>query len=332
MPDCVRAHKIKRPTKTQSRSVLAEFAIPRRREDRDNSFLLPLEEPAMLGLRQAAHLVFAPLYLSTSRDGYCTILSCIASVRSRPRSLPPRCTAHCLARRCRSSNPMMSSNFGVGSLKRRVRVALTGAYKRSPGAWLRGFCQLSFGGRRSVARDNRSRPGREVIVDAGSEDVVRDAAGDIRPERESGCDRHDHRIADRAEIHVEIFDFGAPVGCEHCLKASANGPAKSVRLVGAKCGDRNACRRECRQTQAGFDFAPSGAASSVEQYARGHRETEATTQRSKPVELVRDRGRAACRKRRDRSRREASADRAKNSRATALACPLRVSLDAEHPV
>src|SRR5579862_1120346 len=87
----------------------------------------------------------------------------------------------------------------------RVRQAMpSGAQTKTPGANARGFCPR-------VERDVAS----EVIIDAEAEDVR------LQPVVHAG----DGEGA-VAEIHVEVFDLGRPVGGKADFHAEAAGPAE----------------------------------------------------------------------------------------------------------
>src|SRR5262249_29719964 len=93
--------------------------------------------------------------------------------------------------------------------------------------------------------DRRLYPSRrEPVVDAATENVVGRFGGHVCSERKSSGGWQNDRIADRAEVHIQVFDLGAPVGGEPPLNASPYRPTKAVGTSRPAKADRSAIRRK----------------------------------------------------------------------------------------
>src|SRR5947207_14553164 len=201
---------------------------------------------------------------------------------------------------------------------------------KSPGAWPQGFFVVGSTAARSVPRDDRAGSCREVIVDAGADDVVGDARIQRCTEADTSSGREHRSAADRAEVHIQIFDLGAPVAGEHRLDAATNGPAEAGIAARSRDRDRSAVRGEAGEPQVGLERAVGCATGGVEQDVWHDRNADAATEGAEPFKLLIECGRGAKRTRRDEGQAGKAARgcrRAQGAHAAALTGPLRVGLE-----
>src|SRR6185437_2407700 len=122
----------------------------------------------------------------------------------------------------------------------------------------------------SVFRDDRS--GRELVIDAGPEDVVVEA--------DAGLVGGATEIGGRSQIDVEVFELARPVRRELLFDAGTSGPANPrLRLEDRRADHRHRPPdrvvavaveplRHQRRLRVEFDFADREAARDVQQEAR----------------------------------------------------------------
>src|SRR3989440_5240674 len=170
---------------------------------------------------------------------------------------------------------------------------------------------------RSVFRDHG--PIVELVVDAGSDDVIANAAvGGYGAEESACCADNRQNVGRAAEIEVQIFELAGPIPPQVRLDARADRPAA---LAGAEGGHRVDPVVGVDKAVGLLDAAPGAAARDVQQIALVG-PAEAATRRREPLELVLHERRADGSG--SRLADEAAAD------PVTLAGPLGVGLDAEH--
>ena len=126
--------------------------------------------------------------------------------------------------------------------------------------------------RQSVIRDRWRRA--EVVVQTDAHDVVRHMAGQGHRREWSDCRE---RVAERAEVEIEIFELRRPVVSQPSLDAGARGPASPGRVEIVDHRDAALSERG-----GAVDLAIGKTAGGVEQPSWGRGDTNPTARCAEP--------------------------------------------------